>query len=362
MNKRAYGWKMILLLPLFAGVSIAEPLNSLSFYGSMYSDMGTYHMYNSDKNDKFEFRGITSLGLNFQNVNRSYGKVEGSVDLYIPQGAFLESAFSNSGMDTLFVLGRTAPLLIDVRKLYLSVYLPFADVTLGRQIINFGKGYFFSPLDVFSSVEMTDLNLRRKGSDIGMVRFPIGSLSGIDLVVQMPFLDQPYSSAMKLFTTLGGWDLSFVGIYRNVKEEHGLSDETVVGAAFKGDLELGTHGEAVVSFDNDELKPHFEGMLGFDYSIGKKMVLMAEYLYKQQNITGTPWGEHNAFGSVQFTINDLMNVSGNIIHNFDQKLTIGTVQYFYNILQNVNATAYIRGYHGTPLFDAEYAIRVEVKF
>jgi hypothetical protein len=333
----------------------------------MYTDMGIYHSCNGKEEDEFEFRGLTALGLNFQNSNRRYGKVEGSVDLYIPHGAYLESALSSFAgifpeLDTMFVLGGTAPLLVDIRKFYLSVYLPFADITFGRQIINFGKGYVFSPIDVFSSIDVTDLNLRRRGSDIGMASFPIGNLSGIDLVVQLPFLNQSYSSALKCFTSVGGWDLSIVGIYRNRSKDSGLYNETVLGTAFKGDLGVGTYGEAVVSIDHGVKNPFFEGMLGLDYSIGNRMLLMAEYLYKQNDITGSPWGKHNAFGSVQFTINDIMNVSGNIIHNFEDRLTTGTVQYFYNILQSVNIVAYIRGYYGLPLYDVEYATRVEVKF
>jgi hypothetical protein len=248
-----------------------------------------------------------------------------------------------------------------LRKLYLSVYLPFADITLGRQIINLGKGYLFSPIDVFSSVELTDLAFRRSGSDIAMAAIPIGELAGIDVVVELPFLDNTHSSAVKAFATVMDWDFSLVGLYRNTDDSDGRVDEMITGLAFKGDVVVGLHGEIVTHFYDSHSGPSFEAMAGADYSIRDLLVFMAEYLYKDHIVPGF-WGEHNAFGSIQYLINDIMSLSGSLIHNFSADLSMGTLQYNYNILQNADVAGYVRVISGSPLYDAEYAVRVTMKF
>lgn len=349
-----------LVLPAYSA-----PRRGLDFGGSMYSDLGVNHTYHPDTGDDFAFRGLSTLELNLENRNQRHGKVEGSTDILVPYGGFLEQSYGGgalSMLDTLGVVLDRAPVLFDLRKLYLSAYLPFADITIGRQIVNFGKGRLFSPIDAFSSVEVADINLRRRGSDIVMARIPLGMLAGADAVVELPFADRTYSAALKVFGTIKNWDVSVVGIYRNAGEDSGGEDEGVVGAAFKGDIEIGVHGEAVSTFTDVFAQPSWEVMLGADYSFNDRVFVLAEYLYQQERKPESPWGEHNAFGSVRLTINDLMNVSGTVIHNFEDDLTIGTLQYSYNILQNVNTIAYIRGYRGSPLHDLEYAVRVEVVF
>jgi hypothetical protein len=81
------------------------------------------------------------------------------------------------------------------------------------------------------------------------------------------------------------------------------------------------------------------------------------------------WGEHNLFGSAQYVVNDLMNVSAAAIHNVEQRWSILTAQYLYNVLQNAYLTLYVRYFHGLPLspggatgYDLQYATRVEVRF
>ena len=177
-----------------------------------------------------------------------------------------------------------------------------------------------------------------------------------------PFIDDNFSTAIKLFATFFDFDFSLIGIYRNAGTDADFEDEAVVGLTFKGDMEIGFYGEAVTHILPDSDDALFEGMLGTDYSIKDKWYFVTEYLYKQYDWRNSIWGEHNLFGSIRYNINDIMNVSGNVIYDFQHEATLGIVQWYYNILQNVNTIFYIQG---TDSFNGQflmYALRAEVKF
>ncbi len=358
---------------LFCAITTnAEQKSGIRFRGSMYTDLGLLHTVHSTIKDEVDFAGMSVLSVNFKNTNRKFGKVEGLFDVIIPYGSMIEryvpdipdSIDSDESLLDLFKLfsfGK-APVLLDLRKLYLSMYLPFADITLGRQIINFGKGFVFSPIDVFSTVELYDINFRRRGTDIANIRIPFSDLAGLDITTELPFIDDNFSTAAKLFATLFDFDFSLIGMYRNASADADFDDEAVFGLTFKGDMEIGLYGETVVHFLTDSRDVFFEGMLGADYSIKDKWYFMAEYLYKQYDWSNSIWGEHNLFGSIRYNINDLMNVSGNVIYDFEHESTLGILQWYYNILQNVNTIIYIQGTDSSNGQYLMYALRAEVKF
>ena len=362
--------KILWYICLFCAITTnAEQKSGIRFRGSMYSDLGLLHTVHSISEDEADFAGMSVLSVNLKNTNRKFGKVEGLFDVIIPYGSMIERYIPDSidsdssllDLYKLFSFGK-APVLLDIRKLYLSMYLPFADITIGRQIINFGKGFVFSPIDVFSSVELFDINYRRRGSDIANIRIPFSDLAGLDITTELPFIDDNFSTAIKLFATILDFDFSLVGMYRNAGDDTDFEDEAVVGLTFKGDLEVGIYGEAVTHILTDSGEVFFEGMFGADYSIKDKWYFVAEYLYKQYNWSNSIWGEHNLFGSIRYNINDIMNVSGNVIYDFEHESTLGILQWYYNILQNVNTIIYIQGTDSSIGQFLMYSLRVEVKF
>ncbi len=358
---------------LFCMINVnAEKNSGIRFRGTMYTDLGLLHTIYTNKKDEADFAGMSVFSVNMKNTNRKFGKVEGLFDIIVPYGNMIEryipdlpdSIDSDSSLLDLYELfsfGKT-PFLFDLRKLYMSIYLPFADITLGRQIINFGKGFVFSPIDLFSSVELYDLNYRRRGTDIANIRIPFSDLSGLDFTTELPFVDDNFSTSAKLFATFFDFDFSLIGIYRNTGVDADFEDEVVTGFTFKGDMEIGIYGEAVIHILTDSGSAFFEGMLGADYSIKDRWYFMTEYLYKQYNWANSIWGEHNLFGSVRYNTNDLMNISGSVLYDFQHESTLGIVQWYYNILQNVNTIVYLQGTDNFSRQYIMYALRVEVSF
>ena len=374
----------ICLLGILIGaptVSAAAPAEQsgqggLELSGSMYADCGMLHDLRENQKDKLDFLGTAVFAAQFRTVNRKHAKVEGDFELILPYGTAAEwyifALRSNETDSTAQQLRQTASryyelygmektlFLLDMRKLYLEFYLPFADVAAGRQIINFGKGFLFSPIDAFSSAQISDINFRRNGSDVANIRIPFGDLAGVDCIVEAPIGDREHSSAMKLFGTIVGWDLSCVGLY------HHKSREAVAGAAFKGDAFAGVYGELVEHFVDGFDKQYFECMLGADYSINNVWFFNAEYYYKDGPKTPLSlWGCNNAYASIQFSPNELTRFSIIGCYQFEAQSAIGMLSWYYSLFQNTDLFAYVRGYRhlqsiGAP--DFQYSMRVEVKF
>jgi len=110
-----------------------------------------------------------------------------------------------------------------------TVALPWADVTLGRQAITFGKAYLWNPLDVFLPFDPRQFDQDYKpGVDAARVDVRLGRFSGLTLVgsagrtletlavlggrTEQTGADW-FGSALlgRLYATRRGWDLSLQG-------------------------------------------------------------------------------------------------------------------------------------------------------
>ncbi|MEA2103198.1 MAG: hypothetical protein U9P79_00945 [Candidatus Cloacimonadota bacterium] len=361
--------KILIIFIIFSASSLLAK-SGLEFNGSLYSDLGFFHYINSGKTDSLKFGGKSNFSLKFINTNQKYGKVAGEFDVTIPYGElgekYLESSADSTKIDSMInsKLSDQIPIFMNLRKLYFSLYFPMFDVTIGRQIINFGKGQIFSPIDVFSSLNISDLNYRRSGSDILNVKIPLSLLSGIDFITEMPFGEKETHSAIKVFHNIFDFDVSAVGIYNQ------KSYKTTTGITFRGDAIAGIYGEFVENFHKNFDNRDFEIMLGADYSIDNTYFWALEFLHKSRNAgADNLWKRNNFYSSFLYKINDLMSVSTNLIYSYEKNENDSAIfsgQFYYNILQNVDLIFYTRYYRINEwegiIPDLEYSTRLKVKF
>ena len=147
---------------------------------------------------------------------------------------------------------------LELDRLSLKLRLPFADLTVGRQPINFSKSLFWNPLDVFLPFDPRVFDRDYKpGVDAAHLLVPLGESSGVELVgalgrtlapdakagavaVQGGFAASSSEGAAlvaRAFTTLGRFDLALQGgkVYGG----------WMIGAGASGEaLGLGLHAEA----------------------------------------------------------------------------------------------------------------------
>jgi hypothetical protein len=342
------------------------------------SFLNQYYDTNSNQNS-FAYSGKTTIRLNVINADHSQAKVQSDLDIVLLYGELADTynLFLMNTNQSYSLSGNNLTLLFTLRQLYLALYPSFADISIGRQIINFGVGMIFSPINVFSSFDPTDIDFTRTGSDAARVKVPIGDLGGLDLISTFTTKMTNSTSAVKLFGNFFGFDFSGVAIY------HGTSREIITGATFKGDVEIGIHGEFVEHFFIDSDKPYFEGMLGIDYSFfDSQLALFLEYYYDESSIDPSTvtlrniasinrifYNKHYFFLEGIYSIDEIRKVSAFIIYNpLDNAFEV-VASYTQNIFQNANLTGYIQYFQNnlngltflkTPALI--YALRLEVLF
>ncbi|MBN1308550.1 MAG: hypothetical protein JXA18_11565 [Chitinispirillaceae bacterium] len=350
----------VVVVTAFFAIEGATEKSGLAAHGSLQFDASGWYRGHAGADSTLLFAGTNMLTLTIRTLQPKSAKVEGLIDIYQVYGTYAALVHSTANDRTITALSGSAPILADLRMLYGALYLPWADITLGRQVVNYGKGMLLSPLDVFSTVNLFELSFKRSGSDIVMASFPLGEVSGIDAVTGFPIGNSDYATSLRAFTTLSGWDVSAAGMYRH------HSREGIAGIAFKGDAVAGLTGEIVTRYNRDSREWRFEAMAGADYSIRTIFFFGTEYLYRQEGTPHPVYDRHNLFVSLQYVINDLMSVSLVTLAALPEENALATLQYSWDILQSVNTILYLRNYHlkgfGPLLPQGEAGVRVVIHF
>ena len=359
--------------------SMAEPLqqSGIILSGENRNDLLGLQSFDKSKPEREQF-GVADanlLTLNLKNANAGSAKFEGSVDFWLFTGAYADYYRSIDSTSSPLIPQVSSVILTDVRKLYASLFLKYADISIGRQIISFGEGMVFSPVDVFSSVNILDLSLRRSGSDVARIRVPFNDLSGVDAIAKLTAKSSDAAAAVKAYTHIAGFDCAGVGMYQ------GAGNEAITGITFKGDVVAGVYGEFVEHWKQAG-RQAFTGMLGADYSLENTWVFTGEYLYNEKSETGDTapapslvqttvslLHHHYGFLMARYKVNDLMNFTASVIADVSGKSGVGVLQYYYNILQNANVVVYTQYYRSSSQGllsltsdQATYGLRVEVAF
>ena len=322
--------------------------------------------------------GFSQFTVNVVNRNKQFAKVEGTGIVTVWTGAYAPLAANEALSTGLFMASApgAATVTVELRKLYLDVFTSLADISLGRQIINFGVGTLFSPIDAFTVPLLSDLNYVRTGSDVARIDAQFNDVSGLEAVSTIPGSFSALTSALKVYSNVFDFDVAGVGMYR------GASNEVLAGAYFKGDIELGVYGEAVEHFLYSPWSTYFEGMLGADYSMEKTYFFTVEYYYNGNpavpgslgtvDLANAPalfLNQHYLYFMARWQLTDLAGLSGSVIWDVSASVVLPTLQFTYNVVQNANLVVYGRYFSGDirsgaawPGPDFQYGVEVQVSF
>lgn len=320
------------LLAAAAGPALAQT-GGLDLSGSLVSDASLLETAFESPTGATP-GGYTQLTLNAVNKNRDFAKVEGSAIATVWYGAYAGPAAAQSpGLGLLATLpdANGTVITLEARKLYLAVFTPVVDISMGRQIINFGVGTLFSPINAFTVPLLSDLNYVRTGSDVVRLDAQFNDVSGAEAVSTVTGSLGSLTSALKLYTNVLDFDLGAVGMYR------GARNEALAGAYFKGDLEVGVYGEAVEHFVQSPWLTYFEGMIGVDYSIAKTWFFTAEYYYNGNPASPGALGaldlasapalflnQHYLYLMARWQLTDLFGMTGSLIWDLPASVVLGS--------------------------------------
>ncbi|MCL2480369.1 MAG: hypothetical protein FWF38_01515 [Spirochaetaceae bacterium] len=292
-----------------------ESSKPLTFFGEMYTEAAASVLDPLD-NDVFEYSGVTSLKLNAIAGDLQNAKIDVSVIfklLYGESAKKIDSGLLDNRNDysqTFITENNGVAMVAEVRKLYLSVFTEYMDISLGRMIINYGRGTIFSPIDLFASVDIVDIDFGRIGTDAARIMIPLGPVSGIDIITTLTPTVNEFTTGARGFGNINGWDFG-ISAFRDAKN---IADDWALdfGFDFKGDLLVGVYGEFLLTipWENGSALTNntvCSIMGGIDYSISGLWFFDLEYMINTGSTyyrSATFRGDHNLFASVSHKLND----------------------------------------------------------
>ncbi len=228
-----------------------------------------------------------------------------------------------------------------------KIVLPWADLTLGRQALSFGKAYFWNPLDVFGAFDPRQFDRDYKpGVDAARLDVPLGDFSGLTLVaaagrrLDMATGGWPadedgtvdaslYGSGLlaRAFTNHWEWDWALQGgkVYGGWQVGGAASGEVgTMSVRLEGAYLWATDPEPAPLFaGEDEVPSHATAVLGLGHRFDNELMIEGEYLYNgagdpdqpllslmRQATGGTYHVSHHLAGlSASYPLLPILNVS-----------------------------------------------------
>lgn len=209
----------------------------------------------------------------------------------------------------------------DVHRLYVRFYLPSVDLTFGRQSVNWGVGYAWSPVDVFNPPDPTDPQGLRRGIDAAVAQVPVGPLDFWTLALA----DGKYGVRRRGNLSGTDWSLAFVSD----------TGDMILGADLKGDLGVGWHAAVAYRLPGDSVehgaagpgqgRPGASGsgrppagsivtlLMGADYSwLEGKIFWVGELLVESDRNPGGGLESHT-FQQIIYRLDEFSSISGSLL-------------------------------------------------
>ena len=370
-----------LIVLLVAGWCAAqEESGGLKVWGALQNDLVGTQTFGADVRAPNDFAGQGIFTLNVRNRSGAAVDIEGSADLISFYGASGSAMLRDRLQPTARPFsGTESSLLFDLQKLFAGFFMRYGDLFIGRQVVTLGNGLVFSPIDVFSAVNVYDLSFKRGGSDVVRLCIPFGGLAaGAEFTGGRSAANRTALGAAKVFGSVRGVDVAAVALYK------GDGNEVVTGLTARGNLGAELYGELAEHFDVHGNPLNFSGMMGAEYRVADALIVNGEFLYTQKAATAAralsplpsidsatgmpPVGANELFLSARHPFADLSSVGLSAIGNLDKGLGFITAQYSRRIVQNANMTLYARYLHfrgagaGGDIPDLQYGLRMEAAF
>lgn len=227
-------------------------------------------------------------------------------------------------------------------RAYVKFQSPHSRVTFGKQLIDWGRMRFYSPLDIFNPPIPTDIEAdERIGFDALNIELSSDNFSGINLVLGPGRTDDQNSYGLKFYKKIQTYDTFLIAVRH--------WEDTIAGLGFDGYIkDAGLRGEFTYTKSGKETYPR--AALGIDYNFPHQVYCLLEYFYN-----GAANSDYNAFaGSLleqikrlslkknllsfmaSYKITPLLKASLSNIYDFDGKSDYLNPELRYNIKENLD--------------------------
>lgn len=255
-----------------------------------------------------------------------------------------------------------------------NVYLRFStekySITVGKQQISMGTGYFSNPTDLFNIKDVLDPTYEKPGHNAVKMEAQVASRVHLTGILSPFGEDLSHTGGLlRLKAGMGHFDFSLIGqrLHENVTDYNTFRvtgrERNLLGMDFVGQLfGLGVWGEGAYNFiENDD--NFYEFILGGDYTFENGFYALVEYHRNSRaksdyrEYTLNDWmhffsGERKTisrdqvYGFIQYPATDLLSVGGSFIVSTSDESAALIPTISYNPLQNLEITLTLSAYTG----------------
>lgn len=161
-----------------------------------------------------------------------------------------------------------------IDMLYFKQMFDFGEATIGRQVISWGVGRIWQPMDLFNPINPANFSkFEKDGADALSAIIYLGMFSDIEIVYNFRDEWNKANYGGRLRTNYEMFDISIMSGY--------FDNSGVIGGSFSGDvLGAGVRGEGIFSFVSDNADSNYVRLiLGADYQFTPDLYALIEYLY-----------------------------------------------------------------------------------
>ena len=241
-----------------------------------------------------------------------------------------------------------------LHRAFLKFGSPHSRVTFGKQLIDWGKMRFYSPLDLFNQPLPSDIEAdERVGFDALNVELSSNNFSGMNILYGPGRTNAQDSYGLKFNKKLGTYDTTLIAA-KHIKEK-------VLGFGFDGYLwNTGLRGEFTYTRAGKERYPR--ASLGLDHTFSSETNIILEYFYN-----GAANNNFSAFSgsilesrerlsskknlvsaSISRKLTPLFKAQLAAIYDINGKSAFVNPELSYNIKENLDAKAGAQLFAETP--------------
>ena len=308
----------------------------------------------------FSYGSSSTLGLDFK-AGGGRARAEASIEAAVLTGASASLAWLVAATP----FGRPDEVLLPappgsgdvalagrIRTAYGKLDLDWMAFTLGRQVVNYGRGTLWSPTDIFTELDLSGISPVRRGTDAMRATLPIGQTAGFDMVAAPTLAPGGGRYSARANALIA--DVLDAAV---VAARDGADKGWVFGGDFKTDIEVGLTGEAVYFQPDSGGWGWVRAAAGVDWSVGD-FILAAEYYYNGGGGAADLLfpGTHNAYASVTWTPSELLQASLTAIADVGQATGSATLLVRVSAAQNADVTTFLQAGNGTAGYGISYGV------
>jgi hypothetical protein len=242
-----------------------------------------------------------------------------------------------------------------IRTLYIKAAKGNFSAEAGRQVVNFGSGELWRPVDIFDELDLSGLSPTRRGSDALRLNAALGDRGELALVGRPTADFSRGGYALRAKGDVAGIDLGLIAA------REGSRGSWIAGGDARADLGISLYAEAVGELSDSVVDGIDDGVdgsggeqasarvaAGTDWStpIGQdgRLLLAAEYYYNGSGAVADPEfpGSHNAYASAAWVVDEYLELSLNCVWALSEGSVVATAAAALDLAQGAALDIFAR--------------------